>query len=223
MKPTVSLLALALGAAFAGAAQSAETVRYVLLVDDGKKAGEQVVEHGDDGKTKVHYIFKDNGRGPELERPRPPSSSSGGGAAGFGSVGTAVVRKRLSPYTIGVETPRPGSATFQRTPFSSLHTRAAAPGATPFALGPRQCGQCAASSPEERNARRSDSVVIGGLRAEGVEVRHVAPGSRAAGAQHTARARRARGRKTLLVRRAKSPGEPGLFRDEPPGDPGAIL
>ena len=55
--------ALALSAA---AAHAAETIRYVVLVDGGKKAGEQVVEHGDDGRTKVHFIFKDNGRGPEL-------------------------------------------------------------------------------------------------------------------------------------------------------------
>jgi len=57
-------IALALSAA---AAHAAETIRYVVLVDGGKKAGEQVVEHGDDGRTKVHFIFKDNGRGPELD------------------------------------------------------------------------------------------------------------------------------------------------------------
>ena len=48
-------------------AQAAQTIRYVVLVDDGKQAGEQVVEHRDDGSTKVRFIFKDNGRGPELE------------------------------------------------------------------------------------------------------------------------------------------------------------
>lgn len=46
---------------------AAEKIRYVILVDGGKQAGEQVVEHGDDGLTKVHFIFKDNGRGPELD------------------------------------------------------------------------------------------------------------------------------------------------------------
>nr|HPO24393.1 hypothetical protein [Arenimonas sp.] len=40
---------------------AAEKIRYVILVDGGKQAGEQVVEHGDDGLTKVHFIFKDNG------------------------------------------------------------------------------------------------------------------------------------------------------------------
>jgi imidazolonepropionase-like amidohydrolase len=60
-----SVLALALGAA--ALAHAAETTRYVILVDNGKKAGEQVVTREDDGLTKVHFIFKDNGRGPEIE------------------------------------------------------------------------------------------------------------------------------------------------------------
>jgi FMN phosphatase YigB (HAD superfamily) len=37
---------------------AAETVRYVALVDGGKKAGEQVVRTGDDGTTHVDFIFK---------------------------------------------------------------------------------------------------------------------------------------------------------------------
>ncbi|MDI9239726.1 amidohydrolase family protein [Lysobacter sp. LF1] len=44
-----------------------ETVRYVALVDNGKQAGHQVVTHRDDGTTTVDFIFKDNGRGPELK------------------------------------------------------------------------------------------------------------------------------------------------------------
>jgi hypothetical protein len=56
--------ALWLAAPCAGAA---ETLRYVLLTGDGSPAGEQVVQRGDDGRTRVRYIFKDNGRGPELE------------------------------------------------------------------------------------------------------------------------------------------------------------
>jgi hypothetical protein len=58
-------IALALG--LAASAHAAETHRYVILVDDGKKAGEQVVTHGDDGVTRVDFFFKDNGRGPELK------------------------------------------------------------------------------------------------------------------------------------------------------------
>lgn len=46
---------------------AAEPLRYVALVDGGKKAGEQVVTVGDDGVTRVEFIFKDNGRGPELK------------------------------------------------------------------------------------------------------------------------------------------------------------
>jgi hypothetical protein len=48
-------------------ALAAETIRYVALVDGGKQAGHQIVEHGDDGVTRVDYMFKDNGRGPELK------------------------------------------------------------------------------------------------------------------------------------------------------------
>lgn len=48
-------------------ASAAETIRYVALVDGGKQAGHQIVERGDDGTTRVDYLFKDNGRGPELK------------------------------------------------------------------------------------------------------------------------------------------------------------
>lgn len=43
-----------------------QTTRYVALVDGGKQAGHQVVTQGDDGVTRVEFVFKDNGRGPEL-------------------------------------------------------------------------------------------------------------------------------------------------------------
>lgn len=46
---------------------AAETTRYVVLVDGNKQAGHQVVTTGDDGVTHVDFIFKDNGRGPELK------------------------------------------------------------------------------------------------------------------------------------------------------------
>ena len=48
-------------------ALAAETIRYVALVDGDKQAGRQVVTTGDDGVTHVDFIFKDNGRGPELK------------------------------------------------------------------------------------------------------------------------------------------------------------
>ena len=47
-------------------AHALETTRYVVLAGDGKKAGEQVVERSDGGLTTVRFIFKNNGRGPEL-------------------------------------------------------------------------------------------------------------------------------------------------------------
>ncbi len=61
------LLPAALALALAPAAWSAETVKYLALVDGGKQAGHQTVVHGDDGITRVDFIFKDNGRGPELK------------------------------------------------------------------------------------------------------------------------------------------------------------
>lgn len=59
----VSTLALALPLS----ALAAETIRYLALVDGGKQAGQQVVVHGDDGTTRSEFVFKDNGRGPELK------------------------------------------------------------------------------------------------------------------------------------------------------------
>lgn len=61
------ILCLGLAMCLVLPAMAAETVRYVALVDGGKKAGEQVVRTGDDGTTHVDFIFKDNGRGPELK------------------------------------------------------------------------------------------------------------------------------------------------------------
>ena len=60
-------LCLCLTVVLVGPAMAAETIRYVALVDGGKKAGEQVVHKGDDGVTRVDFIFKNNGRGPELK------------------------------------------------------------------------------------------------------------------------------------------------------------
>lgn len=61
-------IALALAAGVGAAAHAAtETTRYDIYVENGKRAGEQVVTRTDDGLTRVHFVFKDNGRGPELE------------------------------------------------------------------------------------------------------------------------------------------------------------
>ena len=66
MKPVRTALAVALSFA-CFTAHAAETLNYPIFVADGTKAGEMVVEHRDEGSTKVRYIFKDNGRGPELQ------------------------------------------------------------------------------------------------------------------------------------------------------------
>ena len=47
--------------------QAAQTTRYLIHAENGKQLGEQVVERADDGLTKVRFIMKDNGRGPELQ------------------------------------------------------------------------------------------------------------------------------------------------------------
>lgn len=60
-------LCLCLAMFLAGPVMAAETLRYVALVDGGTKAGEQVVRQDDDGTVHVDFIFKDNGRGPELK------------------------------------------------------------------------------------------------------------------------------------------------------------
>jgi cytosine/adenosine deaminase-related metal-dependent hydrolase len=50
------------------AENAGETTRYVALVNGGTtKAGHEWVTHSGDGTTSVDFIFKDNGRGPELK------------------------------------------------------------------------------------------------------------------------------------------------------------
>ncbi|MFL6659372.1 MAG: amidohydrolase family protein [Massilia sp.] len=61
------MLVLAIAAAFGASAQAATQItRYDIHVENGRRAGEQIVERDDDGTTRVKFIFKDNGRGPEL-------------------------------------------------------------------------------------------------------------------------------------------------------------
>jgi hypothetical protein len=59
----LAVLPLALAAAFGA---QAATTRYLIISENSKQIGEQVVERLDDGLTKVRFIYKDNGRGPEL-------------------------------------------------------------------------------------------------------------------------------------------------------------
>ena len=58
---------IAISAALGASAHAAtSTLRYDITLENGKRAGEQIVEQDDDGATRVKYIYKDNGRGPEL-------------------------------------------------------------------------------------------------------------------------------------------------------------
>lgn len=56
----------------------------------------------------------------------------------------AVVRKRRFAQITGVDMPRPGTSSFQRTLVVSLHVNGTVASATPVWFGPRQCGQLAA-------------------------------------------------------------------------------
>jgi len=66
-RPVKPVLAFCCALLLTPAALAAETLKYVALVDGGKQAGEQTVTASDDGTTRVDFIFKDNGRGPELK------------------------------------------------------------------------------------------------------------------------------------------------------------
>jgi hypothetical protein len=60
-------VAAALATLIAATAQAADTTRYLAFVNAGKdRAGQQVVVRNGD-RYRVDYVFKDNGRGPELE------------------------------------------------------------------------------------------------------------------------------------------------------------
>ncbi|MES2015376.1 MAG: amidohydrolase family protein [Pseudomonadota bacterium] len=61
------ILVLAIAAALGAPALAAtQTLRYDIYLENGTRAGEQIVEQDDDGATRVKFIYKDNGRGPEL-------------------------------------------------------------------------------------------------------------------------------------------------------------
>ena len=66
MSLRISIAASAL--LFVVSAAADETVsRMSLHVANGAKGGEQVITRTDDGWTRVRYIYKDNGRGPEIQ------------------------------------------------------------------------------------------------------------------------------------------------------------
>ena len=60
-------MAVCLGLGMAAEAWAAQATRHVVLVSGGKQAGHQVVTRAEDGSVTVDFIFKDNGRGPELK------------------------------------------------------------------------------------------------------------------------------------------------------------
>lgn len=68
-----------------------EQRRYIVLSENGTKAGEQIVDISADGLIKVKFVYKDNGRGPEIEesirlnQDGTIASYSGVGKSTFGS------------------------------------------------------------------------------------------------------------------------------------------
>jgi cytosine/adenosine deaminase-related metal-dependent hydrolase len=61
-----ALLPIALLPILLAAPVAAQTARYSVLVDNGTRAGHLVSTRGSGGSWDVDFIFKDNGRGPEL-------------------------------------------------------------------------------------------------------------------------------------------------------------
>jgi hypothetical protein len=62
----IKILSLLTMLACSQQALAAEQHKYTILVDNGVKAGEQIVDIKDNGEMSVRFIFKDNGRGPEI-------------------------------------------------------------------------------------------------------------------------------------------------------------
>src|SRR5437660_4490945 len=63
-----AIFALGLSALACGALHAQDTTNYLAFVNGGAtKAGHQTVTRDGDGTTRVEFIFKDNGRGPELK------------------------------------------------------------------------------------------------------------------------------------------------------------
>ena len=76
------------------AATASQTTRFLLFTGNKEPAGEQVVDRGDDGLVKVRYIFKNNGRGPELNeqfRLAPDGTLADYRVTGSAAMGAAVV------------------------------------------------------------------------------------------------------------------------------------
>lgn len=75
----------------APAAEASDTRRWIITVDNGTVAGEQTLTCDADGTCRGRFIFKDNGRGPELDEVfRPAADGSlasyrATGATTFGS------------------------------------------------------------------------------------------------------------------------------------------
>ncbi len=87
-------------------------------------------------------------------------------AVGSFSPGTAVETSTMSPRTIGLPRPSPGTSTFQRTFLASDHSSGgSAVGLSPVRSGPRHSGQSAAR--ERSGVRGHEGEYEGGERENG--------------------------------------------------------
>ncbi len=94
------LIALAVVASWLSAvqAQSIRTTRYTILLDNGTVAGEQIVDRVSEDLVRVHFDFKENGRGPTLDeviRLAPDQTISEYRVTGTSEMG-AIVDERFS-------------------------------------------------------------------------------------------------------------------------------
>ena len=61
------VFALAVAMPVCAQTQALKTIRYTIFLDNGAVAGEQIVERPSLDTIKVHFDFKENGRGPTLD------------------------------------------------------------------------------------------------------------------------------------------------------------
>ena len=67
MKTMIACAVALLCAAQMQLTAAAGTDKYTIILDNGTVAGQQLVEHSSPDTVKVHFTFKDNGRGPDID------------------------------------------------------------------------------------------------------------------------------------------------------------
>ena len=97
-------------------AEAAER-RWIVTVDNGKPAGELVIRCAVDGDCSTRYIFKDNGRGPEISetfRIAADGTFANYEAKGSTTFGSRVDSDTRCAAAVGVGSRRPNGAARRR-------------------------------------------------------------------------------------------------------------